>query len=127
MSTTEIAARVVGDVIGFAGLVGVFVFAFLYLRAPEGGDRRRQYALLAAVCAAVNAFAGLLEHNWFTVACGTVTAAIWLALWWRNRKSRRSPLSLGAKSRARIAAIVRKARENARPSPVRKPVLGGSR
>jgi hypothetical protein len=51
-----------------------------------------------------------------------VLNAIW---WWRSRKrrKRRSALAaLGAKSRALIAGLVRKARETARPRPVLRPV-----
>jgi hypothetical protein len=44
-------------------------------------------------------------------------------LWWLSRRRRkRAPRSHGAKSRALIAALVRKARETARPRGVRAPV-----
>lgn len=54
--------------------------------------------------------------------------AVWLAWeWWRKRK-RRDPAarSLGAKSRARLAALVAKVRESAKPRRVLRPVPGGA-
>lgn len=55
--------------------------------------------------------------------------AIWCAWdWWRKRKRRKrtSPKALGAKSRALVAALVRRAREAARPRPVLRPLPGGA-
>ena len=49
-------------------------------------------------------------------------------LWWLSRRRRRrAPKPAGYKARALIAAIVRKAREAARPRPVLRPVPGGAR
>lgn len=48
-------------------------------------------------------------------------------LWWLSRRRRkRAPKAMGAKARALIAAMVRKARESAKPRPVLRPVPGGS-
>ena len=60
-----------------------------------------------------------------------VMAAVtaWVA-WrlWRKRKNRKRALdALGAKSRALRDALVRKARDAARPRPVLRPVPGGAR
>ena len=46
--------------------------------------------------------------------------------WWR-RNRKRSPRSYGAKARALLAALVRKAREAAKPRPVLRPAPGGVR
>lgn len=61
----------------------------------------------------------------FSAGCALVCAL--LCLWnWRRRKRRRAPRTLGAKSRARIAAMVTRMRE--RPArPVLRPVPGGAR
>lgn len=82
---------------------------------------------------------------WFCAAMGTLipdlVAACWpavavslpqvlLALWWfrRRRKGRRKAAALlGAKSRALRDALVRRAREAARPRPVLRPVPQGAR
>lgn len=51
------------------------------------------------------------------ICCGI---AAWL--WWRRKKRRSVAAMLGAKSRALRDAIVRRAREAARPRPVLRPV-----
>ena len=61
------------------------------------------------------------------IICGA-NAVLAIALWWWNRRRRkRSPKLAGAKSRARLAAIVRKSREASKPRPVLRPVPGGAR
>lgn len=70
----------------------------------------------------------LLTHGiaYATGAGASALAAIayW---WWKRRKRRdRAPRAYGAKSRALIAALVRKAREAAKPRPVLRPVPGGA-
>ncbi len=59
---------------------------------------------------------------------GLALAAGAIALWWWLRRKRRDPAarSFGAKSRARIAALVRKAREVAKPKPSLRPAPGGA-
>ena len=69
-----------------------------------------------------------VSGNWLPSACAVVNAGIGAWLWWRNRRRRdRAPRTYGAKSRARVAALARKAKQAARPSPVLRPVLGGAR
>jgi hypothetical protein len=46
-------------------------------------------------------------------------------LWRRRRNRKRAPRAYGAKSRARLAALARKAREATRPRPVLRPAPGG--
>ena len=66
-------------------------------------------------------------RNWAAtgVAVFLVLFSAWK--WWRRRKDRMKVLdSVGEKSRARIAALVRSMRERAKPHPVR-PAPGGAR
>lgn len=49
-------------------------------------------------------------------------AAAW---WWRRKRRKRAPRAYGAKSRARVAALVMKTREAGRPRRVLRPVPGG--
>ena len=56
------------------------------------------------------------------VAIGSgVSAVIAVLLWWWRRKPDRAANLIGEKSRARLAAVVRKAREAAQPRPVLQP------
>lgn len=65
---------------------------------------------------------------WLCAAISAVQVGIALAIWWwRKRRRDRAPKLAGAKSRALLAAIVRKAREAAKPRPVLRPVPGGVR
>jgi type VI protein secretion system component VasK len=50
-------------------------------------------------------------------------AAVW---WWNRRRRKRAPRAYGAKSRARVAALARKAREAAKPRLALRPVPGGA-
>ena len=62
------------------------------------------------------------EHPVWTVIAGA-NAGLAAYLWWRKRKRRkRAPRAYGAKSRALVQALVRRAREQARPRPVLRPL-----
>ena len=65
--------------------------------------------------------------TWGTV--NGVSLAMAVAVWWYRRRKRKDPAArqFGAKSRARIAALVERAREAAKPGPVLRPVPGGAR
>jgi hypothetical protein len=66
----------------------------------------------------------VMRGRWIGAAIDAALAVWWLSQISRNRRNRkRSPRSLGAKSRARLAALVRSMRE-ARPRPVLQPVPG---
>jgi integral membrane sensor domain MASE1 len=68
-----------------------------------------------------------VQGDWIPTAVMTVVTIIALAGWWWLRKRRkRAPRELGAKSRARIAALVATLRENLRPRPVLRPQPGGA-
>jgi hypothetical protein len=65
----------------------------------------------------------LFDQDWWWLAGCSLSALVALAIWWWRRKKRRNVAALiGAKSRALRDAIVRKAREVARPRPVLRPV-----
>ena len=60
-------------------------------------------------------------------AVGAAQLVLGAVLWWRSRRRRRrAPRAYGAKSRALVAALVRKAREAARPRRVLRPAPGGA-
>lgn len=77
---------------------------------------------------AVYAVAMALEHQWF-IAAWFVLLTAWV-IWSHHhnrRKRKRAPALFGYKARARLAAVVRKAREATKPRPVLRPVPGGAR
>jgi len=70
-----------------------------------------------------DALASAFYQQWLWVLLAAANAGVAIVLWWLSRRRRkRAPRSYGAKSRALVAALVRKARKNARPRPV--PRLG---
>jgi hypothetical protein len=81
-------------------------------------------------CGAVFGY-DVTQHAWgwaATQAICTASNAFWFWWWWnRPRKRKRAGALAGAKSRARIAALVRKARQAATPRPVLRPVPEGQR
>lgn len=64
----------------------------------------------------------LLFGSWPFTLGFLILAAYFASRWWRRRKRKRSPRALGAKSKAQLAALVRKTREAGRPGPVLRPV-----
>src|SRR5260221_495187 len=59
---------------------------------------------------------------WIPVAIGAAWLALGVLLWWHRRRKRRRALALlGAKSRALIAAMVKRVREQRKPSRVLRP------
>ena len=108
-------------------------FAYLLWRFLSAGPRARVRglritALTGAALTAVNVFYGVPTGFWWpAVASGLITVAALIALWHSRRKRRKVMQLLGAKSRAARDALVRRARESARPSPVLRPSLGGTR
>ena len=62
----------------------------------------------------------------FAVGAGAsflIALAIW---WWRRKDRKRAARELGYKARARLAAVVRRAREAAQPRPVLQPQRQGA-
>jgi thiol:disulfide interchange protein len=69
-----------------------------------------------------------VNHYWYGEAGAGVMAVVGAVIWWHRRKKRRRAAALlGAKSRALRDALVRRARQSARPRPVLRPVPGGAR
>ncbi|HXJ24450.1 MAG TPA: hypothetical protein VNH17_02060 [Streptosporangiaceae bacterium] len=65
--------------------------------------------------------------GWPWMAADLANAGLAAVLWWLSRRRRkRAPRAYGAKSRALVEALVRRAREAARPRPVLRPVPGGA-
>lgn len=96
----------------------------------RGGDEDRHRADGAgAIANALVAVAMAALHAYPLAGFFALAAALFAWAWWRKRKRKRrkrSPKALGAKSRALIAALVRRAREAARPRPVLRPQPGGA-
>jgi membrane protein implicated in regulation of membrane protease activity len=79
----------------------------------------------AAISSVIVLSAGRL---WYGAGTAGVTAVAAAVIWWHRRKKRRRAAALlGAKSRALRDALVRRARQSARPRPVLRPVPGGAR
>ena len=86
---------------------GGWAIACVVIAAISAAQRQWGYAAWMAVCAVLN------------------------AIWWnqsrKRRKRKRAAALAGAKSRARIAKLVRRARESMQPRPVPQPVPRGTR
>jgi len=82
----------------------------------------------AIVCAALFGLdVATRDWGWVPVmAFGAMLNAWHCWRYWNRRKRKRAPALAGAKSRARVAALVRKVRETARPRKVLRPVPGRS-
>lgn len=81
-----------------------------------------RWALVAAIAGVIAGLAGDQRDAAGNAASVLLAIAWWL--WSRRRRLRRALRSLGAKSRARLAAVVRRAREALRPRPVLRPLPG---
>jgi hypothetical protein len=115
-------------------IVVVIVLAALAEIALEQVSRRHPlfgawwYGSWAVICGALFGYDIAAGYwGWVPVMAASALINAWNC-WrhWNRRKRRRAPRALGAKSRARIAALVRKARETARPRRVLRPVPGGA-
>lgn len=79
-----------------------------------------QRAGCAAIAYVVLALTDVLSRNWIAAAIAAACALFWAWLWWRGRKDRKKALrTLGAKSKARLEALVR---NMPKPGPVLRPV-----
>jgi hypothetical protein len=66
-------------------------------------------------------------RSWAVAAIFAVFLAVTLWRWWRRRKDRKRAMdAIGAKTRALLATLVRKAREAGTPRPVLRPVPGAA-
>lgn len=98
-------------------------------RLPGGSeDDLHRSDGLGAIANGLMIPAWTLLHVYWLAGFSAFAALMFAWDWWRRRKRRkRSPKALGAKSRALIAALVRKVRENAKPRPLLRPLPGGVR
>lgn len=69
------------------------------------------------------AISGTAAGNWLAVAISVAWMGVGLLAWWRRRRKRRTRAILGAKSKALIAAMVKRVRTERRPSRVLQPGL----
>ena len=111
-----------------AGLIGPPLSSagwglILRQRVPSG-------AFFAGWCTASGGLVvvSLLTWQWGMAACAGISTAVAAGAWywWRRRRDRAPKLS-GAKGRALLATLVRRAREAAQPRPVLRPAPGGAR
>lgn len=105
----------------FLVFVASQVRSFVWVPAVMFGLGSDVAALVVAVVSGEWLLAGVM--GWFT---GWVAWFLW-RYWRRHRRGKRVLRVIGAKSWARLAAVVRKAREAARPRPVLRPAPGGAR
>jgi hypothetical protein len=84
------------------------------------------FCLTWAACAAGALLGNVLASGWGAASGAGLSLTIALAFWWFRRRRKRAPRSYGAKSRALIAALVRRMRETATPRPVHRPVPQGA-
>jgi hypothetical protein len=80
-----------------------------------------------ALAFAANVLAAVLTG--FPAGMINALAAVWVLLWWKpwDRRKRKKLAQLGAKARARVAAMVAKVREAGQPRQVLRPVPGSAR
>jgi hypothetical protein len=91
-----------------------------------GKDAEHRSNLLFGVGGTMLTAWSLLAHQspLLTAWCA-VNGILGFWFWWRNRRNRkRAPRAYGAKSAALLAALVKRAREAAKPRPVLRPVPG---
>jgi hypothetical protein len=114
------------------GGIGWALQILVWFRHPGSEDRARAECWLAVVFGAASASGlgwALLVHNHamaaWTGCC--LVCSIWSWIHWNRKRRKRGALAaMGAKSRALVAALVRKVRESATPRPVLRPVPGGA-
>ena len=101
--------------------------------AHLGVEQKAQMECWLAVLFGIAALAGLIWalaiHNRALTIWMAVNVALSVGSWIHNnrkRRKKRAHRALGAKSRARVAALVRKARETAKPRPSLRPAPGGA-
>jgi Flp pilus assembly protein TadB len=81
------------------------------------------------ICGGVGcAITDIMNGLWLALIFASANIALAAFLWWLSRRKRkRAQAALGAKSRALRDALVRRAREAAKPRPVLRPVPGSVR
>lgn len=79
-----------------------------------------------AGCGIAGVVAGLTTSSWPVSAVSAGHILVAAAIWWHRRRKKRGAAPLGAKSKARIEAMVRTMKQRARPRGAVRPVPGGS-
>jgi hypothetical protein len=126
VSALATALGALGFGLGVAAIVA-FAARLFRLRAPFWGVSENA---LWAVAFGAWALQDILRASWLPLVFHGALTALNTWYWWRDRGRRnrkRALEALGAKSLARLAALVRKQREAARPRPVLRPAPGGVR
>jgi hypothetical protein len=78
--------------------------------------------------AAVLSVLFMWQDEWLAAAVAGANLVVGAVFWWLSRRRRkRAPKLAGAKSKARLAALVRRSREASKPRPVLRPVPGSAR
>lgn len=101
--------------------------SYALIRSRYGGDFRGRVYVMWGFAAAWEVVVDLTFAQWLPMACSATSLALAAWLYWRHRRRDRAPRSYGYKARARIAALIAKAREALRLRPVLRPVPGGAR
>jgi 1,6-anhydro-N-acetylmuramate kinase len=91
-----------------------------------GSGRRAPGALFCAAANLALVVSDIAARDWAAAAVSSAAAA-WIGWNWWRRNRRRAPRSLGAKARARLAALVKTMKESLKPWPALRPVPGGVR
>lgn len=119
-----------GDVLCACAWCGYGAALVLAWRGDGRALRLADAGYLGVIVAnALLALSGVLLRHWGQAAVNASIAALLGWLWWRNRRKdrKRALAALGYKALVAKAALVRKAREAAKPRPVLRPVPGGVR
>lgn len=105
--------------------------AYLALWAGIGGHIRLGWAGVVVSFGGhiASLVLGIIARQWGVVAICAVAVAVigWLVWSWLKPRRKYIAKLAGAKSRALVAALVRRAREAAKPRPVLRPQPGGPR
>lgn len=101
---------------------------YALIRYRYGGDFWGRTCAMWVFAGAWDVGVDLLTASWLplAIAAANVVLGAWL-YWLHRRRKNRGRRSYGYKARARIAALVAKAREVAQRRPVLSPVPGGAR
>jgi hypothetical protein len=97
------------------GLASTAVCAGFWARAT---GREREWKLLTSAGIGLLLLGCLLHRAWFAAGVQALILALVLGPDWWNRRGRKAARTVGAKSRALLAAVVERAREAGSRSPV---------
>jgi hypothetical protein len=111
--------------LGIPAPVLFFWGMWLLATSRHRSERERAGHGLAAVAMLLACIASVLLGAWPLAVVNGLGALLAAWEWWKRRRRKdRAPRAYGEKSRALVAALVRRAREAARPRPVLRPIPG---